>query len=98
MSLKIVVVGAGIAGLVVAASSLQQAGHRIPVLEKSSLSTVVGVGLHVNLNGGRVLAHLGFDAVRGHACRSHHWNVLCGDNFKQLSSMPLSATPGHPEP
>ncbi|KIW88578.1 uncharacterized protein Z519_10624 [Cladophialophora bantiana CBS 173.52] len=63
MSLNIIAVVAGIAGLVVAASSLQQAGKRVVVLEKSSLSTVVGAALHVNPNSGRVLAHLGFDAV-----------------------------------
>jgi len=97
MPLQIVIAGAGIAGLV-AAISLRQAGHTVIVLEKSALSTVVGAALHVNPNGGRVLARIGFDAVRAKACRPHYWDVLRGDDFIQLNSIPLSNTPGHPDP
>lgn len=97
MPLNIIVAGAGIAGLV-AAISLRQAGHNVIVLEKSALSTVVGAALHVNPNGGRILARIGFDAVRAKACRPHYWDVLRGDSFEQLNSIPLSTTPGHPEP
>jgi salicylate hydroxylase len=97
MPLQIIVIGAGIAGLV-AATSLRQAGHRVVVLEKSSQSTVVGAALNVNPNGGRVLARLGFDTVRARACRPAYWNVLRGSDMQKLNSMPLAATPGHPDP
>jgi salicylate hydroxylase len=97
MPLTILIIGAGIAGLV-AAASLRQAGHTVIVLEKSRQTTVVGAALHVNPNGGRVLARLGFDPVKAKACRPHHWDILSGTDLKQLSSMPLAATPGHPEP
>ena len=97
MPLKIIVVGGGIAGLV-AAASLRQVGHTVVVLEKYDLSTVVGAALNVPPNGGRVLAHLGFDKVRARACQPHHWDVLRGHDLKQVSSIPLNKTPGHPEP
>ena len=97
MPLKIIIVGGGIAGLV-AAISLRQAGHNVVILEKYSTSSVVGAALNVTPNGNRVLAHIGFDTVRARACRPHHWDSLRGQDLQQLTSMPLSMAPGHPEP
>lgn len=88
MPLNIVVIGAGIAGLV-AATSLRQAGHRVLILEKHGVSNVVGAALNVNLNGNRVLARLGFDPARARVCRQRYWNVLRGDQMRPLSSIPL---------
>lgn len=97
MPLNIVILGAGIAGLV-AAISLRQAGHTVVVFEKSALATEVGAALQIQPNGGRVLARLGFDLVRARACREHYWDVLKGTDLSVLNSMPLSKAPGHPEP
>ena len=98
MALKIIVVGAGIAGLV-AASSLRQSGHSVIVLEKYALSEVeVGAAINVAPNGARVLAHLGFDERRARACRPLSFDVLREKDMKQLKSMPYSSLPGHPEP
>lgn len=97
MPLKIVVIGGGIAGLV-AAISLRQAGHNVAVIEKYGVSSVVGAALHLNPNGNRVLSHLGFDYERAKACRIKHCDILCGQDMKEMSSLPLEKTPGHPEP
>lgn len=97
MPLNIIIAGAGIAGLV-AAISLRHAGHTVVVVEKHNVDNIVGAALNVTPNGGRVLSRLGFDVVKARACRPHHWDILRGDNLQQMSSMPLAATPGHPDP
>ena len=98
MALKIIVVGAGIAGLVVA-TSLRQSGHSVVVLEKYALSELkVGAAVTIAPNGARVLAHLGFSERRARACRPLSFDVLRGTDMKELNSMPYIQMPGHPEP
>jgi FAD-dependent urate hydroxylase len=62
--LRILVVGAGIAGLA-AARTLRQAGFRPDVVEKLSATTVAGAGIYLPGNGARALRALGLhEAVR----------------------------------
>ncbi|NMO50849.1 FAD-binding monooxygenase [Actinoplanes sp. TBRC 11911] len=61
MRLRILVVGAGIAGLAVA-RSLRLAGYRPDVVEALPASTVPGAGIYLPGNAARALRQLGLDA------------------------------------
>lgn len=58
MTFKIVIVGAGIAGLC-AAIGLAQQGHDVTVLESARELTPIGVGIHIPPNATLVLKHFG---------------------------------------
>ncbi|MCG6904039.1 MAG: FAD-dependent monooxygenase [Rhodobacter sp.] len=61
---RVVVVGAGVAGLAVA-TALAQRGARVCVLEQAARIAEVGAGLQISPNGAAVLAALGLgDALR----------------------------------
>jgi FAD-dependent urate hydroxylase len=61
MTLRILVVGAGIAGLA-AARGLRVAGFRPDVVEELPATTVPGAGIYLPGNATRALRHLGLDA------------------------------------
>src|SRR4051794_17787895 len=61
MTLRILVVGAGIAGLA-AARGLRVAGFRPDVVEELPATTVPGAGIHLPGNASRALRRLGLDA------------------------------------
>ncbi|CAK7204857.1 hypothetical protein SEUCBS139899_007619 [Sporothrix eucalyptigena] len=58
--MEIIVIGAGLAGLTVAIA-LQQAGHKITVLESAPQITYIGAGIQVSSNSSRILKKLGVD-------------------------------------
>ncbi|KAF7312691.1 FAD/NAD(P)-binding domain-containing protein [Mycena indigotica] len=57
--LNVIVVGAGIGGLAVAAA-LRKAGHIVDVYESSEIKTEIGAGVGMQTNAVRVLKFLGF--------------------------------------
>lgn len=58
MPFKVIIVGAGIAGLC-AAIGLAQQGHDVTVLESARELTPIGVGIHIPPNATTVLKHFG---------------------------------------
>ncbi|KAE8310892.1 hypothetical protein BDV41DRAFT_566190 [Aspergillus transmontanensis] len=72
MPIKVVVVGAGLAGLG-AAISLSRAGHEVQVIEQSGFLNEVGAAIHVAPNATRILKAWGCDLESLH---SVHCNKL----------------------
>ena len=64
--LQIIVVGAGIGGLV-AAAGLARNGHRVTVYERLSSATEIGYAFRITANSDRCLKLLGIDTIAGGA-------------------------------
>ncbi|KAK3172080.1 hypothetical protein OEA41_004165 [Lepraria neglecta] len=75
MPLKVIVVGAGIAGLCAA------------IYEKSKLAAEIGAALSVSPNGVRVPRSLGFPFEKARARQMMVWESVEGTPLKQLSSL-----------
>ncbi|OJJ51051.1 hypothetical protein ASPZODRAFT_311372 [Penicilliopsis zonata CBS 506.65] len=84
MALRVIVVGAGIAGLC-AAVALRQAGHTVTIFEKSQFATEIGAALAVSPNGALVLQSIGFDFARARACRRRSWEVVDGTTLSRIA-------------
>jgi salicylate hydroxylase len=66
MSMKVGVVGAGIAGLS-AAVAMRRAGHEVEVFEQSQFKNEVGAAITITPNGVLVLKKWGFDFEKAKA-------------------------------
>lgn len=82
--MKVIVVGAGIAGLS-AAIGLRRAGHEVLILDKSSLSHEVGAAIHVQPNASRVVSQWGFDVKRARLVTAQSTTYTSGDDLRVLN-------------
>ena len=73
--LQIVVVGAGIGGLV-AAAGLARNGHHVTVYERLSSATEIGYAFRVTANSDRCLKLLGIDTVAGGAVAANSTRIF----------------------
>ncbi|QKX63106.1 uncharacterized protein TRUGW13939_10274 [Talaromyces rugulosus] len=89
MTLRIIIVGAGIAGLT-AAVSLHQAGHHVRIYESSAFAAEVGAALNLAPNGTRVLQKLGFDIQRARCVSIQNWDTVDGTTLQQIACQDLS--------
>ncbi|KAK2871696.1 hypothetical protein FQN49_002927 [Arthroderma sp. PD_2] len=66
VQLRVIVVGAGIAGFAVA-TTLRKAGHKVKILERSRFTREAGFGISIAPNASKVLKVLEFDFARAGA-------------------------------
>ncbi|CRG92676.1 salicylate hydroxylase, putative [Talaromyces islandicus] len=92
MALRIIIVGAGIAGLT-AAVSLHQAGHHVRIYERSAFAAEVGAALNLAPNGTRVLQKLGFNIKRARCVLIQNWDTVDGITLRQIACQDLSKAP-----
>ncbi|XHG04581.1 hypothetical protein AWENTII_007838 [Aspergillus wentii] len=88
MTLRIIIVGAGIAGLC-SAIALRRAGHVVQIFEKSHFKTEIGAAVALAPNGVHVLEDIGFDFERARACRLELWAVVDGLSLDRIASQNL---------
>ncbi|CAL5873014.1 uncharacterized protein PFLUO_LOCUS7283 [Penicillium psychrofluorescens] len=84
MPLRVIVVGAGIAGLC-AAVALRQHGHSVTIFEKSKFATEVGAAIALSPNGVLVLQGLGFSFQNARAQSQDVWESLDGRTLERLA-------------
>lgn len=110
VQLKVIIVGAGIAGLA-AATALRQAGHKVnvgfrvafrttkmtrkwQVFDSSNLLHEVGAAITMSPNGTRVLAKLGFDFDAARGVKMETVAVYSGATLEDAQAYPPGAMNG----
>ncbi|PLB44282.1 putative salicylate hydroxylase [Aspergillus steynii IBT 23096] len=89
MPLRIIVIGAGVAGLC-AAVALHQAGHSVQVFDKSRLTGEVGSAILITPNGHRVLTRLGFNFAAARADEMTYFQPVDGITLHPLEAHDLA--------
>ncbi|KAI0378284.1 hypothetical protein F5Y04DRAFT_284042 [Hypomontagnella monticulosa] len=89
MPLKVIVVGAGIAGLCTAVS-MRRAGCEVIIFEKSAFAAEIGAALAISPNGARVLDRFGFSYTRARACEVQFWDTVDGETLSTIASTDFS--------
>ncbi|MBA4490023.1 FAD-dependent oxidoreductase [Paracoccus sp. S1E-3] len=85
----ITIIGAGVAGLTVAAALAQRGAH-VRVLERADALREVGAGLQISPNAGRVLEALGLSAPLDAVSVRSEGVVLHDSHGRQVAAMPLA--------
>jgi salicylate hydroxylase len=96
--LKVIIVGAGIAGFS-AAISCRRAGHDVHIYERSALNNELGAAIHVCPNASRGLLAWGLDPVKARfvTCkRSYRANAATLQKFHESEESYIEPTFGAP--
>lgn len=87
--MKVIVIGAGVAGLAVA-RALALRGARVRVIEQAGTIAEVGAGLQIAPNGARVIAALGLGESLGRlGQRLQSVQLLNGETGEQVARLPM---------
>lgn len=83
--LRIVIAGAGIAGLS-AAIALRRAGHHVHIYERSSMKEEVGAAINLPPNAGRFLMSWGLDPIKCQFVRAERLVRLDPQTFELIAT------------
>lgn len=88
MGLKIIIVGAGIAGLA-ASISLSRVGHDVVIHERSSFKSEIGAAITITPNGARILDRWNFDFKAAGLVEGQHFELVDGRTLQSISITPF---------
>ncbi len=89
--MKVIIVGAGIAGLA-AAIALRRARHDVVVLEKSSMASEIGAAILLQPNAMRVVKRWGLEPERARLVKAMHQFVKVARDASQIDYIDLEKT------
>ncbi|KIX94931.1 uncharacterized protein Z520_09241 [Fonsecaea multimorphosa CBS 102226] len=86
-SLKVIVVGGGIAGLCTAIG-LRRAGHHVHLFERTETATAFGAGVVIGYNASKVLTSWGLDYAKYNINPAETFKMVKGDTLEEMMSFP----------